>query len=194
MGQRRRLVLLLSALAAGACSAGSTPGWGVVAPGDVGLAAWPPADLPGPCLDVAHDPLSGRVLVAGGPAGHSHRLLGDLGLPLEQVTEARLCCYGEPHERALHVASDRPAVLAAAHDGGQTFVVEDWTERVRPLEGHSAELPAAATLVGDTPGAGLLASPFSDDEGRTWDVGTVWACDDAGAAAGEATLHQVWVR
>ena len=60
--------------------------------------------------------------------------------------------------------------------------------------GSASSSEAATTAVGEAVDGGLVAAVFADDEGRAWDLGDRWACDDAGSADGERTLHQVWVR
>lgn len=111
------------------------------------------------------------------------------------ITEIRFYCVTGAHERVVHFATDAAPCVDYAQSG--TGGCHDLLSHWRPLAGHSANLPVAATHLYTGMGdQALTYLPFYKPSGPKYEwlvVPAEWECDDSVGATAD-TIHRVWVR
>ena len=153
-----------------------------------------------------NDPLVYGTIPTDPVGGYSHQHLTDMaGFTSADVAEVRLYCKTSGHDRVMHFKTSNSVVLNGAFTGilsGSSPGV--WNDGFTALDGHMANLPAAAAQSHSSGFTGF--HPFWKNTKYHWSVqfsdiwtGTTssrWECDDYHQYGSHhlTTLHQVWVR
>lgn len=149
-------------------------------------------------------PILGSTTLGQDETGTSHWGHAGTGLlSALSFKEVRYKCKTSAHPRTLDFALSAPQCLSYFKTGKGSCVAtpEDRAElvrRSRSLEGHNAQLPAAAEKGWKDQGDNASVSyPFFLDYKAHWSPGAAdnrWECDDYDSGGKTNTLHQIWLR
>ena len=118
-------------------------------------------------------------------------------------TQVRFHGFTSAHDRVIHFATNEPSVVQYFKTGTGAINLAQMKNKITPMSGHTARLPASATNgLGNKGVSAMTDFPFYEAPGGGtphWGVrglGNRWEMDDGGPLVytSKNTIHRIWVK